>query len=113
MLMAYASSMAGSMRNPRCRLNYCSRKCPIKHRTRDSGSTAERAGVKAPCSRERPRLPSAPRQITLERERKQARPTNEKRTQETSRCRGSPEGEEEVLRLGVVAIQYDDARNGH
>lgn len=65
MLMAYASSMAGSMRNPRCRLNYCSRKCPIKHRTRDSGSTAERAGVKAPCSRERPRLPSAPRQITL------------------------------------------------
>lgn len=51
--------------------------------------------------------------LRLQRERKQARPTDEKRTQETSRCRGSPEREEEVLRLGVVAIQYNDARNGH
>jgi hypothetical protein len=51
--------------------------------------------------------------LRLEGERKQARLTNEKRTQETSRCRGSPEGEEEVLRLGVVAIQYNDARHGH
>jgi hypothetical protein len=49
--------------------------------------------------------------LRLERGRKKARPTNEKRTQET--CRGSPEGEEEVLRLGVVAIQYNDARHGH